>query len=167
MRCIFARVARAARDMEQCYGVLTLNLHTCGATLAGTMSCMRSIFSCNCNSIVVTAVSWPPIHLLVRFIRAGGRRHVGHYFDLCAASLVAALPPYTTFVSSRYRLTHLQYRFTPQVVHPPLCLLMRCDQPTLHCRVDMYRGFRPLCHLNWAKVRTKATASEFASYNLL
>ena len=30
----------------------------------------------------------------------------------------------------------------------------------------MYRGFRPLCHLNWAKVRTKATASEFASYNL-
>ena len=31
---------------------------------------------------------------------------------------------------------------------------------------DVYRGFRPLCHLNWAKVRTKATASEFASYNL-
>jgi len=30
----------------------------------------------------------------------------------------------------------------------------------------VYRGFRPLCHLNWAKVRTKATASEFASYNL-
>ena len=30
----------------------------------------------------------------------------------------------------------------------------------------LYRGFRPLCHLNWAKVRTKATASEFASYNL-
>jgi len=29
-----------------------------------------------------------------------------------------------------------------------------------------YRSFRPLCHLNWAKVRTKATASEFASYNL-
>jgi len=27
-------------------------------------------------------------------------------------------------------------------------------------------AFRPLCHLNWAKVRTKATASEFASYNL-
>jgi len=30
----------------------------------------------------------------------------------------------------------------------------------------LYRGFRPLCHLNWAKVRTQATASEFASYNL-
>jgi len=30
----------------------------------------------------------------------------------------------------------------------------------------VYRGFRPLCHLNWAKVRAKATASEFASYNL-
>ena len=30
----------------------------------------------------------------------------------------------------------------------------------------MYRGFWPLCHLNWAKVRTKVTASEFASYNL-
>jgi len=31
----------------------------------------------------------------------------------------------------------------------------------------LYRGFRPLCHLNWAKVRTKATASEFASYSLV
>ena len=31
---------------------------------------------------------------------------------------------------------------------------------------NLYRGFRPLCHLNWAKVRTPATASEFASYNL-
>ena len=31
---------------------------------------------------------------------------------------------------------------------------------------NLYRGFWPLCHLNWAKVRTKATASEFASYNL-
>ena len=30
----------------------------------------------------------------------------------------------------------------------------------------VHRGFWPLCHLNWAKVRTKATASDFASYNL-
>ena len=30
---------------------------------------------------------------------------------------------------------------------------------------NLHRGFWPLCHLNWAKVRTKATASEFDSYN--